>query len=242
MKKTFFLLLLCVFSSSLFAEPIDRQAVVGRHAITSDAVDLEIPLGNGEFCFNTDRTGLQTTRGNIMAHWGWHSFPLPEGFTPADVPATGTFQQGRNQPHQGDIAYPPEKEALRTWMRENPHRADLGRIRLVRNAGNSVFQPINDAEIRNVRRRLDLWTGLHTTEFQLDGETVKVETLVRMESDCVCARVESPLIAQGKIVVSIDFPYPTIQMAAYSGEFGPSEKHMTQVVPGNSTHYAQIQR
>ena len=126
MKKISFVLLLCAFSSSLFAEPIDRCAVVGRHAITSNEVNLEIPLGNGEFCFNVDRTGLQTTRGNTMSHWGWHSFPLPKGFTPADVPPTGTFQQGRNQPHEGDNSFTPEKEPLRNWLRQNPHRADLG--------------------------------------------------------------------------------------------------------------------
>ncbi|MBR6437245.1 MAG: hypothetical protein IKS45_12120, partial [Thermoguttaceae bacterium] len=234
--------LVLLLSTSLFAEPIDRFAVVSRHAITSDAVNLEIPLGNGEFCFNADRTGLQTTRGNTMAHWGWHSFPLPNGFTPADVPATGSFQQGRNKPHQGDISYPPEKEALRLWMYENPHRADLGRIRLVRTEGNSVFKPIKDSEIQNVRRRYDLWTGLHTTEFQLDGESVRVETLVRMDSDCVCARVESPLIAQGKIVIMIDFPYPTIQMAGYTGVFNVPEKHTTRVVTGNTESFVQIQR
>ena len=148
MKKISFVLLLCAFSSSLFAEPIDRCAVVGRHAITSNEVNLEIPLGNGEFCFNVDRTGLQTTRGNTMSHWGWHSFPLPKGFTPADVPPTGTFQQGRNQPHEGDNSFTPEKEPLRNWLRQNPHRADLGRIRLVRVADASSFEAIADSEIQ----------------------------------------------------------------------------------------------
>ncbi|MBO4693783.1 MAG: hypothetical protein IKX40_09450 [Thermoguttaceae bacterium] len=47
MKKISFVLLLCAFSSSLFAEPIDRCAVVGRHAITSNEVNLEIPLDRG---------------------------------------------------------------------------------------------------------------------------------------------------------------------------------------------------
>jgi len=239
MRKLLFTLLpVFLFCSFLMAGPIDRHAVAERHAITSDAEDLEIPLGNGEFCFNVDRTGLQTTRGNTMAHWGWHSFPLPEGFTPADVPPTGTFQVGRNQPHSGDNSFPPEKKALRQWMFDNPHRADLARVRLTRINGQSIAPQ----EIQNVHRRLDLWTGLHTTEFQLDGEPVRVETFVRMDADCVCARVESPLVGQGKITVSIDFPYPTIQTAAYSGEFGASEKHLTQIVPGNSTHAARIQR
>ncbi|MBE6429149.1 MAG: hypothetical protein E7028_11345, partial [Planctomycetaceae bacterium] len=82
--------------SLLSAQTINRKAVVSRHFIQSLEPNLEIPLGNGEFCFNVDFTGLQTTRGNTMAHWGWHSFPLPEGFTNADVPETGTLQQGRN--------------------------------------------------------------------------------------------------------------------------------------------------
>lgn len=219
------------------AQPIDRQALVRRHTITSSQPDLEIPLGNGEFCFNVDRTGLQTTRGNSMAHWGWHSFPLPEGFTPDDVPPTGTLQQGKNS-FSGDQSFPPEKKALRQWLFDDPHRADLARIRLTRADGTEIKAD----EIRNVHRQMDLWSGLHSTEFELDQTPVRVETFVSMDSDLVAARVNSPLVTEGKIIVSIDFPYPTIQMAAYSGTFGPSDRHSTLVRPGNSTRSAQIQR
>jgi hypothetical protein len=72
------------------AEPIDRHALVTRHNIRWDSLSGEIPLGNGEFCFNADGTGLQTFGGNTMSHWGWHSLPLPEGATADDVPATVT--------------------------------------------------------------------------------------------------------------------------------------------------------
>ena len=68
---------------------INRQALVARHNIKLSDSRLVIPLGNGEFCFNTDRTGLQTFGGNTMAHWAWHEFPLPEGITEADLPKTG---------------------------------------------------------------------------------------------------------------------------------------------------------
>ena len=74
---------------------IDRHALVTRYNITWNEVGGRLPLGNGEFCFGTDGTGLQTFAGNSMSHWGWHSFPLPEGWTPDQVPPTGTFQFNR---------------------------------------------------------------------------------------------------------------------------------------------------
>ena len=40
---------------------------------------LALQVGNGELAFAVDATGLQTFYGNTMSHWGWHSFPLPEG-------------------------------------------------------------------------------------------------------------------------------------------------------------------
>ena len=62
-------------------ERIDRHALVTRHNITWNEVGGLLPLGNGEFCFGADATGLQTFAGNSMSHWGWHSFPLPEDWT-----------------------------------------------------------------------------------------------------------------------------------------------------------------
>ena len=48
----------------------------------ADSFDGERPLqvGNGEFAFGMDITGLQTFAPfNTMSHWGWHSSPLPPG-------------------------------------------------------------------------------------------------------------------------------------------------------------------
>ena len=39
---------------------IDRHGVVTRHDITWNEVAGRLPLGNGEFCFGADGTGLQT--------------------------------------------------------------------------------------------------------------------------------------------------------------------------------------
>jgi len=98
------------------ATPIDRHALVTRHNITWNDPTKRLPLGNGEFSFGADGTGLQTFAGNSMSHWGWHSFPLADGWTPERVPSTGTFQKGRNA--GPDNTFLPGAEAIRSWMRE----------------------------------------------------------------------------------------------------------------------------
>src|ERR1041384_6248362 len=65
--------------------PIQRRARVERHNPTLKANDPLSPLsvGNGEFAFTADITGLQTFddfhRDGIhlctMSQWGWHSDP-----------------------------------------------------------------------------------------------------------------------------------------------------------------------
>jgi hypothetical protein len=78
----FILFLLPLSCSSDLQESIDRKSVVERHLIVSDKLDLKSPaqVGNGEFAFSVDITGLQTfVPFNTMSHWGWHSDPLPIG-------------------------------------------------------------------------------------------------------------------------------------------------------------------
>lgn len=61
---------------------IDREKLVGRHRIITEKNNPWSPaqVGNGEFAFGVDITGLQSfTTHATMSHWGWHSFPLPEG-------------------------------------------------------------------------------------------------------------------------------------------------------------------
>ncbi|MDO4582746.1 MAG: hypothetical protein Q4D62_01465 [Planctomycetia bacterium] len=219
------------------AQNLDREKIVRRHTLENLPMEVEIPLGNGEFCFNVDGTGVQTLRGNTMAHWGWHSFPLPEGFSEKDIPATGTFQQGRNT-LAGDHSFPPEKQALRQWLFDNPHRADLVRIQWTRGDGTAI----PPEAIRQVSRKMDLWTGLHRCEWILDGETVVVETVVGMESDALAVQVHSPLLAVGKLIATLDFPYPTIISEAYCGNFQVPEKHRTTLLSKNDGDGVKLRR
>jgi hypothetical protein len=204
-------------------ERIDRHKLVMRHNITWNEVAGRLPLGNGEFCFGADGTGLQTFAGNSMSHWGWHSFPLPEGWTPERVPPTGTFQQGRNA--GGDI-FPVGTQAIRAWMFDNPHIMNLGRLRLMR-AGGRVVAP---GEISGLQRTLDLWTGVQTSRYQLKGQEVSVETCVHPNLDLVAVRIDSPLVESGELEVVLDFAYPALKNTAWVGDFNRTTGHETRVL------------
>ena len=64
--------------------PIDREALVDRNSPQVTAFDslASLSVGNGEFAFTVDATGLQTfpemyTKGvplGTQSQWGWHEF------------------------------------------------------------------------------------------------------------------------------------------------------------------------
>ena len=204
--------------------PIDRYALVERHNIRWNTVTGQIPLGNGEFAFNADGTGLQTFGGNSMSHWGWHSFPLPAGVTAAQVPPTGTFEQGRVD--GPDVASPPGTEAIRQWISVNPHIMNLGRLRLCKADGTAL----EVQDISSLTRTLDLWSGVQTSTYQVGGQPVQVETCVNPTLDAVVVRIESPLIAQGDLQVALDFPYPSLtQNQPWVGDFSRVEGNKTEM-------------
>src|SRR5262245_58422496 len=69
------------------ASKIDRFALVTRYNPVLQKIDPLSPLsvGNGEFAFTCDVTGLQTFADEYkdamplctMSNWGWHTNPLP---------------------------------------------------------------------------------------------------------------------------------------------------------------------
>ena len=117
---------------------IDRRALVQRHNPVIRKLDpfSALTVGNGNFAFTGDVTGLQTFaeayRGDIplctCAHWAWHTTPAPPGVRPED------FRYKQYESHGRMVGYATERrgqEVLFDWLRENPHRMHLGRIGLV---------------------------------------------------------------------------------------------------------------
>jgi len=226
----------CVFYRLVYpAAPIDRYALVTRHNIQWNSVSGTIPLGNGEFCFNADGTGLETFGGNTMAHWAWHSFPLPAGVTAAQIPATGTFETGRVT---GPDNPPAGTSAIETWMTQNPHIMNLGRLQLCDASGTALVS----GAISGLVRALDLWSGVQTASYQVNGQPVSVETCVHPALDAVVVQIQSPLIASGTLQVSLDFPYPALANNAWVGNFAPTNANTTTMTlnGGSRADFAQV--
>ena len=215
---------------------MDRHALVTRHNLDWNDLHGQIPLGNGEFCFNTDATGLQTFGGSTLSHWAWHSAPLPPGCTPADIPATGTVETGRIR---GPMKTAAARRELDGWMFRNPHPMNLARLRFLR-ADGAALTP---NEVRVTSRRYDLWTGLHTSRFEVEGRPVQVETGVHPELDFIAMRAESPLLREGQLVVALDFPYPSVNSSSpWVGDWNRPDAHTSELTLHTAERQAAIRR
>ncbi|HEX3811775.1 MAG TPA: hypothetical protein VHX59_02945 [Mycobacteriales bacterium] len=196
---------------------IDRRALVTRHNVRLTAADPLEPLsvGNGEFAFTADVTGLQTLREfhadgmrlGTHAHWSWHTAPNPDGFTLEESSVDYRTSDGRIVPYfdeDRDAAASSDRAArAQAWLQSNPHRLDLGRIGFIRDDGGRIGVD----EIRSVDQQLDLWRGVLTSRFSLDGAEVRVTTACHPGLDAVSIRVESSLLASGRLLIGIEFPY-----------------------------------
>jgi len=175
----------------------ERKALVTRHNPTYKADDIRAPLGvgNGEFAFSADITGLQTFPAKFeksfplctQSQWGWHSFRRPAG----ELKLTEYDTFGRK------VGYPSNgkgQEEIFNWLRENPHRLHLGRVGLL---------GIAEDEISGAEQTLDLWTGTLISKFTYKGKVVTVRTCVHPTLDMLACEIDSPL----KVI--IEFPYGT---------------------------------
>ena len=185
---------------------INRRDVVSRHNPTLHGLDPRSPLsvGNGEFAFTADPTGLQTFPQPYesqmplctQSQWGWHSAPNPTGKGPSDLRLTEFDTFGRK------VGYPTSSDGqkpLFDWLRENPHRLHLGRI------GFAIDQA---ADVRFIRQDLDLWTGRLRSQFEWRGKKIVTETCCHPTEDMIAVTV------QGRIPVVFEFPYGSPAMNA----------------------------
>ncbi|GAA3920993.1 hypothetical protein [Microbacterium invictum] len=233
--------------------PIDRRAVIDRHAIRLTAPDPRNPLtvGNGNFAYTADITGMQTFRDEhdpdlaeeqgrltvdtcTMSTWGWHSMPNPEGFELAH--SLSTYQTAR-----GEVSYPdkldiptilgrtPVTEETRPsmWLHVNPQRIDLGRIGLRLSAIPGGDIETAASALEQTTQHLDLWTGTLTSRFRYAGEEVTVITAADPETATVGFRISSSLLTDGRLTVSFAFPYASDSFHR-AGVWTHPDRHLTE--------------
>ena len=197
----------CVYPQN---SKIDREAVVNRHNVVLEEINPLSPLlvGNGDFAFTVDVTGLQSFGDyyykngiplETLSNWGWHSFPNKENLTLEDACKEYDF-------HGGKVLYASlEKSPAGQYFRKNPHRIPLGQLGL-------ILSKEDDSEVRmedlkNIRQKLDLWTGIIQSSYQIEDQPVQIETICHPEIDMIAVRIKTPLLAMKQLKPRICFPY-----------------------------------
>lgn len=208
------------------AGKIDRRAVVTRHNVEiHDAGLLGVAqVGNGDFAFGFDISGLQTfsPNANTMSNWGWYSFPLPFGQSPEDYTGAEWDTQGRKVRYDMPNR---DQGVLRDWMIRNPQRINLGRIGLMLTGDDG--RQVSAGELENPVQRLDLWTGTAVSKYAVDGKSVEVTTVAHPVLDAVGVRIKSEKVADGTVGLTLRFPFPSNVEFSDAADWNRPERHVT---------------
>ncbi|WP_020619457.1 hypothetical protein [Paenibacillus daejeonensis] len=227
---------------------MDRQAIVTRNHPVLTQVEALSPLsvGNGEFAFSADFTGLQSypERYEVpigtQSNWGWHYTGGHTKYGDDDI----EFQL--YDTHGRQVGYPMKpgaKEEAYHWLRQNPHRLQLGRLglRLQRADGTELAAQ----EVKPLHQELDLWRGVLHSRFLADGETVEVTTVCHPEEDTLAVQVKSSLTAQGRLQLFLRFPGPDMLHRSWArsveADWDNEDRHLSEIV-AQSSQDALLQR
>ncbi|MCL1987162.1 MAG: glycoside hydrolase family 65 [Firmicutes bacterium] len=204
---------------------INREKLVTRHNPKLAAIDYCSPftVGNGNFAFTADITGMQTLYSNYekifplctMAEWAWHTTsrnPNEEG----DLILTEYNHVGRT------VRYPVDKklgnEGVYNWLRHNPHKFNLARIFLVANG-----KEISAEDIVSISQVLHIYEGRLQSNFTVNGQKIMVETICDFETDTLGFSVK----ADENINIRIAFPYGFHGISA--SDWSSANKHFSTV-------------
>ena len=238
MKKTtisilFFLIICTYFACDVGEEQkIDRYALVNRHNIKLTAPDIlaSLSVGNGNFTFTTDITGLQTfyreyEKGvplGTMSNWGWHSNPNTQNYRREECEKWWDFQ-GRKVPYLHEIKDTERGKGATNYFRENPHRLHLGIIRLyiIKEDGSEIRLD----DIKNPEQELNLWNGSIISNFFVDDKKITVETYCHQEKDMISSKITSDLLKSGRISAEFYYPYGVAKNTHAGFDFSVPNKH-----------------
>lgn len=244
--------------SSETNESIDRFELVNRHNPIINAPNKLSPLsmGNGEFVFTADVTGLQTFpefysrnsdenftppgpnsfesnaqfEGTIplvtQSQWGWHTFPNPENFSMED--AMQMYDANGKQVPYASRQHTPAGD----WLRQNPHRLNLARIGFELRKNDGTLVELSD--LQNIHQQLNLWNGTLRSEFEIEGQQVSVQTRVHPDRDILSVQVDASSLDSEQIGVSISFPYARGIHVGDPSDWTKPDQHTTRQINSDS--------
>lgn len=217
-------------------EKIDRQALVTRHNVVITEPDTlnSLTVGNGEFAFTADVSGLQTFYEDYengvslgtQSQWGWHAFPNEGDYKIEEVYRYDTSCTGNVMPHPVQWKEVRKNEAT-NYLRQNPHRLHLGIIgfELLKENGEKALL----SDLQEIHQELNPWTGALVSEYQIEGNPVKVELYGHQDEDGISAKVTSPLIDAGRLKVFMKFPYGSGCHVCPGYDWTKPELHSTEI-------------
>ncbi|KAF2731735.1 hypothetical protein EJ04DRAFT_566635 [Polyplosphaeria fusca] len=220
--------------ATLSEAKIDRRSIVQQFSLHLNKSDPYSPIqvGNGNFAFGVDITGLQTfIPHNTLSSWGWHNSSLPTTANQTSV-VDFTGQDWWTHDRLVNYAQPnPDEKEISQWMIANPHRINLGRVGLWFKGRN-----VTENMLKKKNQTLDLWTGSVESQFSLDDEEVRIITVASPETDTVAVEIRSKLLDVGSLGVFFDFPYASGKNkfdAPFVGVWNATANHTTTLEAGS---------
>jgi len=234
----FIMLIFSLFISCNNLDKIDRDALVKRHFPTLTKADSLSPftVGNGEFAFTADVTGLQTFPNfynngiplGTHSQWGWHSIPNDNNYN---------FEQTLEEYQSRDriVKYGSNQSShAGKWLRENPHRLHLGRIGFDLKKSDGADVKIID--IIDIHQSVDLWDGIIKSSFRFENNNIYVETACHPKFDQVAVSITSKHLLKGNTSIKFEFPYGSLDWGKNSTDWESNTKHSTEIIKQNLQH------
>ncbi|HEY5822769.1 MAG TPA: hypothetical protein VIT44_00295 [Cyclobacteriaceae bacterium] len=243
-KWLLFGLLFCFFQCkdrSTETLPIHRYTVVSRHNVALHQADTlgSLSVGNGEFAFTVDVTGLQTFHKEYengiplgtQSQWGWHRMPQKEKYSLNDVAVEFESCDGTRVPYPVQHSVGKAGEATNV-LRANPHRLHLGMVGLILLKENG--EEVKLDELTNINQQLNLWTGEIKSDYEVEGIPVSAFTYGHQTEDRIAVRIESPLIEEGRLKIKFSFPYGKECHTCPGYDWGNNGKHQSVLISNSS--------
>ena len=216
---------------------IDRHKLIKRHNVKLEEPVYDSPLsvGNGEFVFTADVTGLQTLYREYesvfplctMGNFGWHTEnDQGRAYTLDDLPMTEYCREGRT--FRYPVKKTPENERIYDWLRQNPHKTNLFRLGFAWDE-----KDISPNQLSHIVQELDLYEGCLNSVFKLEGMSVRTQTVCSTEANRVACHIElgeenGETGTKDHLSVILQFPYGSPKISGSDWE--SSEKHESRLI------------
>ena len=209
---------------------IDRYALVTRNNPQVTMMDSlsSLSVGNGEFAYTVDATGLQTFpemyRNGVplgtQSQWGWHQFANPHHYQPQETLKEYDFGRGHKELYATQFKEDGRPKEAADWYRINPHRLHLGIV------GLELNNEIQPSQIKDIRQSLDMWNGSIDSHFRIGDTPYHIQSICHPALDMIAARISSSQPAS----IKFRFPYPTGGHSDDACNWEANDKHTTTII------------